>query len=83
MTPEGDEAAMLAQRTVETLSPEMQELAEQLGVSYSTVKFWKTGERSPSPENARKLAKLADGQADELLKLAARLRRNANEREES
>lgn len=69
---------MLAQKTVEALTPEMQKMAEKLGVSYSTFKYWKTGERTPSPENARKLAALADEQADELLALAARLRRSAD-----
>lgn len=66
---------MLAKRTVEALTPEARELAEELGVAYSSFRYWKTGDRTPSPQNATKLADLADAKADELLALAARLRR--------
>lgn len=76
-----DEAAMLAKQTMEALTPEMQEMADDLGVSYSSMKFWKTGDRTPSPENMRKLADLADEKADQLLTLAGRLR-NAADRSE-
>lgn len=81
MVARDDEAAMIAKKTMETLTPEMQEMAESLGVSYSSMKFWKTGDRTPSPENMRKLADLADEKADRLLTLAGRLR-NAADRSE-
>lgn len=68
---------MLAQRALDSLSPELKDLAEDLGVSYSTVKAWRAGKRSPSPDNLEKLADLSEGQADDLLALAARLRRAA------
>lgn len=68
---------MLAQRALDSLSPEFKELAERLEVSYSTVKAWRAGKRSPSPDNLEKLADLTEGQADDLLALSARLRRAA------
>lgn len=77
--PRDEEAAMLTKRALDTLSPELKALAEELGVSYSTVKAWRSGNRSPSPENLEKLANLSEGQADDLLALAARLRRAAEE----
>lgn len=66
---------MLAKRTIRALAPELRELADELGVSYSTIKYWKTGERSPSEENMAKLSSIAEERADELLALSARLDR--------
>lgn len=70
---------MLAQRTIRTLAPELRKLANELGVSYSTIKYWKTGERSPSEENLAKLSDIAEERADELLALSARLEREAED----
>lgn len=81
MEPRNRKVAMLAKDVIRELSPEMQELAERMGVSYSSFKYWKTGDRTPSAENAEKLAELADAQADKLIALAARLRREASESE--
>lgn len=66
---------MLAKRTIRTLAPELRDLADELGVSYSTVKYWKTGERSPSEKNMAKLSRIAEERAEDLLALAARLQR--------
>lgn len=80
MGPQEPEVAMLAKRVVEALTPELRSLADDVGVSYASVKYWKTGERTPAPENLSKLADIAEGRAEELLALTARLRRVAERR---
>jgi transcriptional regulator with XRE-family HTH domain len=66
---------MIAQRALEALSPELRTLADEMDVSYATVLAWKTGKRTPGPDNLRKLAAAADRQADGLRGLAVELRR--------
>lgn len=73
---------MLSKRAVETLTPELRELADEVGVSYASVKYWKTGERTPSPDNLNKLADIAEDRADDLLAISARLRRAAEPSDE-
>lgn len=81
MGPKDRESAMLTEKMLKRMRPRVSALADALGVHRRTLSYWMEGERSPSPENARRLAELADEQADDLLALSARLRRNANERE--
>jgi transcriptional regulator with XRE-family HTH domain len=71
---------MLAKETLEEMRPQVQELADALGVHRRTVNFWLQGERTPSAENLEALADLADDQSDRLYTLARRLR-DAAERE--
>lgn len=72
-----EEAAMLASRTLNAMSPKLKALADSLDVDYRTVKAWKAGDRSPSPENLEKLAALASEQSDDLYTLARDLNRAA------
>lgn len=71
---------MSAQRALDTLSPTVKEIASEVGVSAQAVTAWRSGRRSPSVENLRKLASLADEQADSLRGVAVELRRIASER---
>lgn len=73
---------MLVEKILDKMRPKVSALSDALGVHRRTLNYWMKGERSPSPENARRLAELADQQADELLALARRLRHNADAREE-
>jgi plasmid maintenance system antidote protein VapI len=74
---------MLVEKTLDKMRPKVSAIADALGVHRRTLNYWMKGERSPSPENARELAELADQQADELISLARRLRHHANQREEA
>lgn len=65
---------MLAQRALEAVAPEMKALAESEGLTYSTVKAWRAGIRTPSEENLKRLAKLCDDRADTLRGIAQELR---------
>lgn len=71
---------MLASRTLNEMSPQLKALAEKLDVDYRTVKAWKAGDRSPSPENLEKLAALASEQSDDLYTLARDLKRAASDK---
>ena len=48
------------------------------GLNYGTLRTWRAGVRSPSPENMRRIAEIADRQADKLRGLAVELRREAD-----
>lgn len=74
---------MLASRTLNQMSPQLKTMAERLGVDYRTVKAWKAGDRSPSPENLEKLAELASEQSDSLYTIARDLKRAAQEKRDS
>lgn len=65
---------MLAQRALEAVAPEMKALAESEGLTYSTVKAWRAGIRTPSEANLARLAKLCDDRADTLRGIARELR---------
>ena len=75
-----EEAAISAQRALHTVSPGVKHIASELDVSESTVTAWRAGRRTPSRENLRKIASLADEQADSLRGVAVELRRIASER---
>lgn len=74
---------MLASRTLNEMSPQLNALAEELGVDYRTVKAWKAGDRSPSPENLEKLAAVASEQSDSLYTLARDLKRAASSKRDA
>lgn len=73
------EAAMTAKRALRAISPTVGEIASALDVSEATVTSWRAGRRSPSDANLRKLASLADEQADRLRGAAVELRRVASD----
>ena len=72
------ELLMLAQRALAAISPDLLNVADDMGVSYNTVMSWQVGKRTPGPENLRKLAAFADRGADKLRGLAVELRRAAD-----
>ena len=51
---------------LELASGQISQLAEQVGVSRSTLFRWAKGERTPSLENLRKLADALESRADVL-----------------
>ena len=51
---------------LELASGQLGRLAEQAGVSRSALFRWAKGERTPSPENLRKLADALESRADVL-----------------
>lgn len=56
------------------LTPRHGALADELGVTYSTLYSWSTGRRRPSPANARRLAEASAERAGRLAELADALR---------
>jgi len=72
------ETAMIAKRALETISPELKTVADDVGVSYASVMAWRVGRRSPGPDNLYQLAMLADKQADALRGVAVELRQAAS-----
>jgi len=68
---------MLAQRTLQALTPSIREVAQAVGAPYQTFRSWRSGLRSPSAESLRAIAEVADNRADVLRGLAVELRRAA------
>lgn len=73
------EASMTAQRALHTLAPGVKGIASELDVSAQAVTSWRSGRRTPSAENLRKIAALADERADQLRGVAVEIRRLASE----
>lgn len=48
-------------------------VASELGVSAATVRSWRTGRRTPSPDNRRQLASVARNHAFTILRLARQM----------
>jgi transposase-like protein len=71
-----DLAALLAMLTLSD-----GDVAQALGVSPITVRSWRTGRRSPSPENRESLVESARAHAQEILRLARDLERRGEELE--
>lgn len=46
----------------------LRDLAQELGVNYSTLSYWETGKKTPRAGNKMKLANFFGVPADELLK---------------
>lgn len=73
-----EDALMAAKRAIRALTSSVRSIADSLDVSEHTVLSWKGERRSPSTDNLRALADLADRRADELRGLASELRRLAS-----
>lgn len=56
---------------------EVEEMAREVGVSRTTLHLWRRGERSPSPDNLRRLADVLERRAGGLRDIAERLREEA------
>lgn len=57
----------------------LEDLANDVGVSYNTLHAWRTGRRNPSPENLARLADALEKRGGELTDLARELREAAGE----
>ena len=73
MTPEKEVQAMIAQALRVTLG-NLQELADEVGVSYASIRAWADGRRNPTPENLAALADALERRGGELKELAEQLR---------
>lgn len=77
------EVAKMVSEALKMMSPSLKEIHERLGgddvLSYSSVRAWRSGDRTPSPKHIRRLAEIAERQASQLFKAAAKLESSAEE----
>lgn len=66
-------------RALRIVMGNLQELAEESGVSYATLRAWADDRRNPSPENLARLADALERRGGELVELAERLREEVGE----
>ena len=59
----------------------LEDLADEVGVTYASLKAWADGRRNPSPENLVRLADALDSRSGDLQELAEGLRKAAEELE--
>jgi transcriptional regulator with XRE-family HTH domain len=71
--------SMVAQNALKAATPSMRELAEETGLTYSTLRAWSAGARIPSAAHASTLARALKARAAKLEALAAELERAAGE----
>jgi len=64
---------MIAQALRVTLG-NLKELADEVGVSYASIRAWADGRRNPTPENLAALANALERRGGELQELAKQLR---------
>ena len=64
---------MIAQ-ALQRSATSLQSLADEVGVSYDSLRAWATGRRNPSPENLARLADALERRGGELSELAQKLR---------
>lgn len=60
----------------------IEELASEVGVTYSTLYGWATDRRRPTRDHLLELARVADERSDDLRSAAARLRELGKDEEE-
>lgn len=77
MTPSEEVRAML-DKALRIVMGNLQEVADEAGVSYSTLRAWADGRRNPSPDNLRKVAAVLERRGGELQAIAHGLREEAN-----
>lgn len=63
---------------LEASTGNLESLASELGVSYDTLWAWKSGRRTPTPRNLKRLAVALNERGAKLLTLAADLERAAD-----
>lgn len=68
---------MTVQNALKVATPSMRELAEEVGITYSTLRAWSAGNRMPSEDGAAALAKALRRRAKKLTKLAQQLERTS------
>jgi transcriptional regulator with XRE-family HTH domain len=64
----------MIQQALRTAAGSLEDLAEEVGVTYASLKAWADDRRNPSPENLARLADALERRGGELTKLAAELR---------
>ena len=64
---------MIAQALRVTMG-NLKELADEVGVSYASIRSWADGRRNPSPENLAALADALERRGGELQEFAKQLR---------
>lgn len=69
---------MRVQRVLEGAAFTMRQVAENAGVSYVTVRQWKSGRRVPDAENRDRLAEAFEKHAARLRELAGELREDVD-----
>ena len=62
---------------LDTATANIQDIADESGISYDTLWAWKSGRRNPTPENLLRLADVVERRGARLAKLAERLRKAA------
>lgn len=65
---------MTVKEALHRASPELKQIAEETGISYASIKAYRMGKRTPSPENVRKLADALERRGVSLIEAAVRLR---------
>lgn len=66
-------------RALRIVMGNLQELADEAGVSYATLRAWADDRRNPSPENLARLADALERRGGELTELARELREAAGD----
>jgi transcriptional regulator with XRE-family HTH domain len=61
-------------------TPTLREVAARVGVSYASVRAWRTGTRMPTAKGCRRLAAALRKQADKLHKMADHVEANGTGR---
>jgi len=67
------------QKALRALAPSLRQLAEETGLSYSTLKAWSAGHRTPHAEHLHALADILDRRSDQFVVLARELREEADQ----
>lgn len=70
---------MLTKKALEVSAGTVEDLAAEAGVGAHTLWSWASGRRNPSPENLERLAEALERRGGELARLAAKIRRAADQ----
>lgn len=73
------ERTVVTQKALRALAPSLRQLAQETGLSYSTLKAWSSGHRTPHGDHLRALADLLEQRSTQFRDLAGELRREAEE----
>lgn len=65
---------MKVQEALHRLAPDLKEIADETGISYASIRAYRTGERTPGPENLEKLADALESRGVALIEAAVRVR---------
>lgn len=71
--------AKLVQEALHEVAPDLKDIAEETGISYASIKAYRSGERTPGDENLARLAEALERRGVSLIRDAARLREAQSE----